>query len=167
MSPSISPPPPDLVERLLDEHAARFPIKIKIGPLVGDGGVPTYLPVILSNPKPPQTAFSRGIAVALHFQKNEDPTGEELVKECLIWPPRALWKDWRARWAALDSLAGRALALKLGSNLEVFVDPEEGAAPPDGLTPSPRGSWRILQPQGAPDPIHLIVEPPDDEAWRM
>jgi hypothetical protein len=166
-SPSVSPPPPDVLDRILGDNASRFPEKAAIGGLLGDGGARVTLPIILANPRDGSPAFNEGIAVALNFRPNQDPTGEELVKECLLWPPRTVWNDWRARWAAIDGRVVLALGRKLGSTLAVLSAPESDAALPEGIAPSPAGVCRIFTPAGAPKPIYVAIEPPDDAVWRM
>ena len=170
MSPSISPPPPDKLADLLVEHSVRHPEKARLGPLTGDDGAPVFLPILLGNPKPDSKAFAAAIAAALRFRPNDDPTGEALVRDCVLWPPRAQWTEWRERWAAIDGVASRALARKLGSNLGVIVDPLKSAdaSEPDEASsiPIPEGaSWRVLAPPGS-GRIHVAVKPPSDFVWR-
>jgi hypothetical protein len=156
----IAPPSPDVLANLLDEHAARFPEKATLH-LTG-----LSVPIILANPKPKSAAFDDAIAAALNFRPQADPTGEQLVKECLLWPRRPDWQALRARYAAVDAQVSKALGNKLGSRLSVVRAPEDDEKQPEGITPSAVGVWRILEPHGWPA-IHVAIEPPDETKWRM
>lgn len=158
---NISPPSPEVLARLLDEHAGRFPEKATIGPL---GRQRVRLPILLANPKPDSPALNDAIAVALNLRPNDDPAGTELARACVLWP-RTEWAGWRAKWPAIDNKVGTIVAKKIGAALSVLEVPDEDAEPPEGIAPSEEGVWRTLRPNGTA--IHVAIDPPAESVWRM
>jgi hypothetical protein len=172
MSPSISPPAPDVLANLMDEHAHRFPDKARLR--VPDGAGFVDLPLLLGVPTGAAAmpegarvspAWSNAIASALKFRPDTDPTGAKLVADCLLWPPLPAWREWRERWAAIDQEASALVGQKIASRLSVIREPAEDDKRPESLPASDRGVWRVLVPQGKR--IDVICEPPESDAWRM
>lgn len=164
MSPSTSPPSPDVLAELLATHAARHPEKALIGQLRGDGGASVSLPILLGTPHPDKRQpLDEAIAATLGLRPSSDPLGEELARACLLWPQPAAWRELRGRWPSLDTTVAGLCKKKLGLTVGALGECEE---PPEAAPQSDRGVWRTLMPTPL-RAVQLLLEPPDETAWRM
>ena len=168
---ALAPPPPDVVERLVSENSARWPEKFIVGPLVDPAtGARVSLPILLGTPQADSTALDLSIAVALGLRAQPANIDDELVKECLLWPPRSEWARVRKQWPAIDALVSRAIGRKIASTLRSISDIEEGEELPEAiasaLTSSPAAVARKLLP-GIGDPVFVVLVPPNHLAWGL
>lgn len=173
MSPSISPPSPEALAELQLAHAHRFPELARL-PVPGEGEATVNLPLLLGIPtgaakmpegQPTSSAWARLVAEALGFRPESD-MGEVLVRDCLLWPPPALWRSWCDYWPALEAPALRLVKRKIGYHADAIEAPEPGTPKPEGLKLSSRGLVRFLKPAKSVERT-IGVEPPASDAWRL
>jgi hypothetical protein len=153
---------------LLVEHAARYPEAFGFT-LLGDGGKPDQLRILLGTP----TADSAGweAAVAATFKPRTAATDNpQLVIDSLLWPDLPTWGGLVRRWPALPETVARAVRQKLGGSLAALVEPSATATPPDALAGALARNagavWRQLKPT-AIDTIDVVIQPPEEMVWRM
>ncbi len=127
MSPSIAPPAPEVLQQLLAEHALRYPEKATVD-AIGDGGVTLRLPLLIGNPTGstrtpgPRVlpAWSDFVALTLGAKKTgADTIGEEVARDCLLFPSPALLAEWEQRWPAILGAIGSITLSKIGADAKL------------------------------------------------
>lgn len=174
MTPHIAPPPPELLAEILGTHAHRYPEKASID-VIGDGGVPLRLPLILGNPTgcapspigtPSFPAWENLVALTLGSVKRPGVTAE-VVRDCLIYPSRGQLAEWEERWPALVDNLGDIVLEKFGASAKAIQLPIPGEEPPASTRPTldatPAACWRWIAIGGAR--VAVVIVPPSKPHW--
>jgi len=170
----ISPPSGEELERLISENAHRFPVKYSIS-VIGDGGASIKLPFLLGLPSgacvlPPggrkSDAWNSIVGSGIGIEDQRPGIDDRVAEDCIIWPPRAEWSKWFARWTGLGGSVGKAIQKAAGFNVSVVVSSGE---PPESirseLAKRPRAAWRTIV--LGEERIEVVIEPPEYTPWRI
>jgi hypothetical protein len=173
----VTPPSDDELRALLVEHAHRHPTKASIT-VIGDGGQPVRLPMIVGNPAgacampdaKPSSAWNEMLGAALGLIVEPANLGARLAQDVVLWPDRATVGKWLERWPALPKkiadLLGQKLAVSDRCIEEPAFDEDPPAAIAKAIADNPRAVWRRLRP--SPDTLlHVAVSPPAPAAYRI
>lgn len=171
----VRAPSEEELSELLAKHAARAPEKASLV-VLGDGGTPIKLPLVLGNPsgatleaKPDAkkpSVWARFLAVALKLRPEPLDLPDAVALDGVLWPPRRTWFAWCERWPALAKTVADSIATKVGCSLQQAAYDDE---PPEPLAPilaeHPRATWREVRTR---DGLYaLAIEPLDATAWPL
>lgn len=171
-----SAPAPDERAALTAAHAHRFPVPVRVT-VRGDGGAPLSLPFLLGNPtgalRVPagrvSPAFAQVIG-AINMGRDEGDD-DELIRDCVLYPPPALLAAARNQWPGLVSDLSKQIAAKIGlssAGAEMFAGEDLPAAVAGLLEAHPRATCRRFTPPGAdgrPVDLLLVVDTPSRLAY--
>jgi hypothetical protein len=173
----ITPPPTDEVAALIAAHASRFPEKHTLS-VIGDGGKMVRLPILIANPlgareipkdKKTPGVWSQIVASAMRLRTEPPNVADTLARECLLWPPAALWSQWSQRWPGLPKAVADVLTQKVGAAAISIDAPSDEEEAPVALTEAlelfPRGCWRKTRP--GDEILALAIVPPEAPVWRL
>lgn len=174
----VTPPSDDVLREVLADHAHRHPIKASIT-VIGDGGQPVRLPMIVGNPSgacampddvKASTAWAEMLGAALGLIREPANLGERLAQDVILWPQRADVGKWVTRWPALPQkiadLLGQKLAVRASCIEEPAFDEDPPPAIAQAIAANPRAVWRRLRP--APDILlHVAIAPPTPAVYRI
>ena len=169
-------PSADELAELLAHHAHRYPERSGVT-MRGDGE-DVRLPLLLGNPSgacsmPSGSKPSPAWASLLSGGGGVDAAlARQLADDCVLYPPRATWAQWVARWPGLPgSVASVVIADKLAMRPETIAAPvysDEAPAPiAAALAAHPRAAWRWLRPRPRGDSFAVAINPPESAAYRM
>lgn len=177
MSIPVSPPSPEERARLKLEAAHRFP-ELATLPLLGDGGAPVSLPVVLGNPsgtcilpsgEKPSPAWANLLRQSLGLGAAAGDVGAALASDCVLYPAPPAWAECVARWPGLPAAVSAQVQAKIGLQLGALVEPWSGDEPPPTIAArvgaNPRAIWLHARPR---DAVHFAVAlaPPEGSIWR-
>lgn len=177
MSLKISPlPSGDDLAQLLALHAHRYPQPAHLT-VIGDGGEKQRLPLILGNPtgacvmpdgEKVSPAWNTIVRSAIQQRRESGGIGEQLIKDCLLWPDRRTWATWHQRWPGIAANVLESIGKKVGQAPVSATWTEEEEPPATiaaALASRPHAVWRRIAPHGVE--IHLAIDPPDGATWRL
>jgi hypothetical protein len=172
----VEQPAHDLVDRIFAEQAHRAPEKASVV-VLGDGGEPVKIPLILGNPSG-ACAMPDGVkpspvwrlSIGATFGVAEDKgVARPMAEDCVLYPDRATWSRLTARWPALPSSILSLLVEKYGGKMNFVQDPLEQDVLPAELgaatAKNPAAIVRRLTPRGAE--FLVVVAPPAAPVWRL
>ena len=174
----FSPPSSDERARLRSEHAHRFP-EVATLRLIGDGGAPVSLPIVLGNPsgacdlppgEKPSPAWSQLLRASLNLAAESPNLAGMLASDCVLWPDAATWGRHVARWPGLPVSVAGELRRKVGLRGDALSDSWAGDDAPAPLAAAiaadPRVAWYVVRPR---DGVRYAValRPPEASVWRL
>lgn len=151
----------------------RYPEKAS-ATVIGDGGKPQRLPLILGNPSGACSSVERvspawSRMVAATYRMREEADEAELVRDCLLYPPAPIWAQWVERWPALVDAVTPTLRAKVGWKLTALDEaPFDYETPPElavVLARNPRAVLRVCS--VSKEPIAIVLAAPRSAVWRM
>lgn len=171
----LKAPTPEEFAALELAQAHRFPERGHIT-VVGDGGAPVRLPIVLANPsgscKMPsgQTGSPMwSLAAGAMMQFAGVPSADRLSNDCVLWPDAATFQSWVARWPALHERVWSMVRKKVAADTSSFEETAEGEAFPDiiaaAVSQFPHAVVRRFTPQGRS--ILAVIDSPSMLAWRF
>lgn len=177
MSLPLAPPSPEERARLKLEAAHRFP-ELATLPLLGDGGAPVSLPVVLGNPSgtcilpagdKASPVWANVVRQSLGLGAAPGDVALALAGDCVLYPPAPAWAECVARWPGLPVAVSDQVQTKIGLRQGVLGEPWSGDPVPSPiaakLEADPRAIWVHARPR---DSVHfaLALSPPDGALWR-
>lgn len=168
-----TPPGEGELEALQQQHAHRYPRPIR-ATVTGDNDKPVTLQLLIGLPTgalPPlpgvvaSPAWGDAIASAFKVREHSADVDDELVIDCILWPPAATFAQWLMRWPGITTPLLGVVRRHAGADLGQISKPTIKPPPliATALGADARASWRRFSPPG--EVLDLAILPASRTAW--